>query len=986
MWPGLMRNWFIVAMLCMALFSLGCRTARRLEQGDLVQEPLLAGASHRYQLRLQSGDYLRLAAVQQGVDLVMTLRLSQKAVVTADGQTRILGPEPLHYLAEESGTYELEVLGLNHLGEGHYQLRVLAAGPSSVQDRARVAAFARLCEARALRDRGEDCRAAFQEAVDQCADTPELYVSARLEQALALLREGSSSQALQLLEDLVSGLDSESHTLHLVAACWGLAQAHMQMGMWEQGVKAWETAAHLAKLSGDPLLELVAHRLAGVACAGAGLHESAINFQDQARELAASQGLLEAEATACDGLGLNYSQMGRTQLARTYLDQAAGFWRDSDNNPKLARNRIWHGWTLSLDGDVGAAESAMKAALELVRETGDAVRLAVAYDRLGSVLRKGGRFQEALVHYRNALDLIPPDSENAAHTMINIAETLNGLEEWDESLALLETARSGLHPKNLHHLAHIHYLNAFALLGLDRKDEALSVARECLNALEGARMKVYNPLLGRGFSHSRDFYFENLAALFMDLGEQEQALIAVEQNRARSLAFRTAGRLADVDGLMDKAAEELAAITRRIDQLQASRGRVEPTSFQEEMWDLLLARYREFAAMAAQIRSLAPSKPTFQVKDIQTRLLDEDTLLLVYELGEDRSFVWAVARDAFQCYTLPPRSQIEARVGQLYQLLAENDGIGQQAKSKADWLSRHLLAPMLADFPEKRLWIVKDEALHYLPFAMLPIKDQPLIATRDLAMLPSVGYGLLLRKLLARRTPAPRTIAVFADPVFQPPGEASKEIVPSESLKRTLEERSMDKLPPLHYSREEARAILAMVDQDLGRAMLGYEAEPHALAEGKSYRILHFATHSFIHPKYQELSGIVLSLYDQQGRPRDGFLRTHLLETLDLPIELATLSACSTATGDQVRGEGVWGLAHAMMVAGAARVLVSLWNVDDRATARLMTHFYRGLFMEGKDPAAALSHAQRMMWRESHSPFHWAAFELQGEWRPFFSK
>ena len=153
--------------------------------------------------------------------------------------------------------------------------------------------------------------------------------------------------------------------------------------------------------------------------------------------------------------------------------------------------------------------------------------------------------------------------------------------------------------------------------------------------------------------------------------------------------------------------------------------------------------------------------------------------------------------------------------------------------------------------------------------------------------------------------------------------------------------------------------------------------------ELSQYRIVHFATHGLLNDEHPELSGIVLSLVDQTGRPQNGFLRLHDIYNLNLPAELVVLSACDTGLGKDVKGEGLVGLARGFMYAGAARVVASLWKVDDEATAVLMTHFYRLMLEDGKPPAAALRDAQIAIWKQQRwtAPYYWAAFVLQGEWR-----
>lgn len=149
------------------------------------------------------------------------------------------------------------------------------------------------------------------------------------------------------------------------------------------------------------------------------------------------------------------------------------------------------------------------------------------------------------------------------------------------------------------------------------------------------------------------------------------------------------------------------------------------------------------------------------------------------------------------------------------------------------------------------------------------------------------------------------------------------------------------------------------------------------------YRYVHFATHGLADSEHPELSTIVLSMVDENGAPQNGFLRAYEIYNLRLPADLVVLSACQTGLGKQIRGEGLVSLARGFMYAGAARVVVSLWNVDDVSTAELMSRFYRGILKDGLAPAAALRVAQIELWRQQRwqLPYYWAPFVLQGEWR-----
>ena len=199
------------------------------------------------------------------------------------------------------------------------------------------------------------------------------------------------------------------------------------------------------------------------------------------------------------------------------------------------------------------------------------------------------------------------------------------------------------------------------------------------------------------------------------------------------------------------------------------------------------------------------------------------------------------------------------------------------------------------------------------------------------------------------------------------------------------EPASGGRLPRLPFSRREAEAIRQVSPKGEVSVALDFRAsrEVAASPDLSQYRIVHFASHALLDSENPELSGIVLSLVDERGDPKDGFLRLHDIYNLNLPADLVVLSGCQTALGKQVKGEGLVGLIRGFMYAGAARVVASLWNVDDAATAELMSRFYRNMFLRGLRPAAALHSAQMEMaaqkrWRD---PYYWASFQLQGEWK-----
>jgi CHAT domain-containing protein len=255
--------------------------------------------------------------------------------------------------------------------------------------------------------------------------------------------------------------------------------------------------------------------------------------------------------------------------------------------------------------------------------------------------------------------------------------------------------------------------------------------------------------------------------------------------------------------------------------------------------------------------------------------------------------------------------------------------------------------------------------------------------------MPSASMLAALRDQLEGRPPAEGLLAVLADPVFELDDPRVRGL-PSSTASGTRVRGRLKPAPRhferLAFSRFEADRILALVPPAESFKATGFDADRTVVISGRlsGYRLLHFATHGELNTEYPELSRLVLSRVDAQGEPRaDDSIFAHEIYDLDLPADLVVLSACETALGAEIRGEGLLGLTQGFFYAGAARVLVSLWKVDDEATAELMAHFYESLLARGQQPARALREAQAAIrgqkrWR---APYYWAGFVLFGEWR-----
>jgi len=442
--------------------------------------------------------------------------------------------------------------------------------------------------------------------------------------------------------------------------------------------------------------------------------------------------------------------------------------------------------------------------------------------------------------------------------------------------------------------------------------------------------------------------------------------------------------------------KELTALTVELDQVQS--------------------RIRETSPPYAALTQPVP----LDVKDIQTKVLDEDTVLLEYALGAEKSFLWAVTPESVDIFDLPSRAEIESAARRVYELLtARNQKPPKETPparaarvrqadeaffSAAAKVSSMLLGPAAAQIGNKRLLIVGEGVLQYLPFAALPeptpdgaaqANPSPLIAKHEIITVPSASVVAVLRRETAGRKQAPKTLAVVADPVFSADDArvaqqksnakaAAKEVAPADAL-RSASDVGLQDFVRLRFSRSEADDIVRMAPAEATFKALDFDASRDTVLNSDlgQYRIVHFATHSLLNNEHPELSGVVLSLVDRAGRPQNGFLRLYDIYNLRLGSDLVVLSACQTALGGEIKGEGLIGLTRGFLYAGAPRVVATLWEIDDRTTAEVMKRFYEGMLARGERPAAALRAAQVTMWRTKgwDAPYYWAAFTLQGEWR-----
>ncbi len=431
------------------------------------------------------------------------------------------------------------------------------------------------------------------------------------------------------------------------------------------------------------------------------------------------------------------------------------------------------------------------------------------------------------------------------------------------------------------------------------------------------------------------------------------------------------------------------------------------TSAELEAWE---ARHQQFKAehdkVVAEIRSLNPSyeqviKPTaWDLARIQKEVVaDDQTTLLEFSIGSEKSYLWAITRSSIKSYELPNEEEIIKVAERVRKSLvtAPLSNTEDELSNAVQELARTILWPASEQLNSRRIIVVPDGILNYIPFQILPSpgSNEPLVANKEIVNAPSASILGELQQEAGQRRPAANLLAAFGDPVFAADDAQSNEVNPNEVTVnaarvrlalRDINFNGNDRrtFGPLFYAKRELDGLREVAGDN---ALIVREdaatREEFLKTDLSQFEILHLVTHGFFLPKYPEESGFVLSTLDREKKRVRGIVGLREIYELRAPVLLVVLSACQTALGKDVRGEGLLGLTRGFMYAGASGVVASLWEVDDAATSELMKVFYRNMLQQGMKPGEALRAAQNTIRQqpEWRSPYYWAAFTLQGESR-----
>lgn len=789
-----------------------------------------------------------------------------------------------------------------------------------------------------------------------------------------------------------------------------------------EALAKWKKIAELSKIKKDRVWEGVAYISYGLIHDTLGEYQDALDTYLQSLEVWRELGNDQFVASSLNNLGVIYHRIGEFEKAAIYYNQAVGLQRAKGDIKSVG---IYLNNLGNLYADLLEYEKAEKYfldSLEIKRED-ESVRgkrsLGASVNNLGKLLTKKGDFKKGIEYLVESLEIRKSvnDKWGEANSRLNLGKAQWDAGEHEEAFDNLNVSNEYSRVLGDRQMeAESFYLLAVAERERGNIDKAIENVSSGLELVEQIRSELVGSRARYSYLSTVYEFYELYTDLLVSRYEKTKSqsdlaksLQISERSRSRSLIellaeakvnFRQGIDVGLLSSLKDAQDELENKYSTRQSLLRGSAKPEQIAKVESEINHL----NSEIQALQVRIRRENPGYSdltqgrTVYLTEIQN-LLDDETVFLEYKLGEKRSFAWLVTRDGVEIAILPPRHEIEVKAREYYNLIVANDG-KQNAKSArmASALGETLLAPFSSKISKNRIAIVADGVLQYTPFSSVTVTKEnnrtaiPLIDENEIVMLPSASVLEQIRETREEHQKRGKAVAIFADPVFD---SKDSRISGVSDVANSLQNASLTKvlrdfkfgevLPRLLFSRQEARDISGFVDKDLAAVSLDFEANVKNLENGdlSRYGILHFATHGLLNTTNPELSGLVFSLYDQNGRPQDGFLSLNDIYNLKISSDMVVLSACQTALGKDIRGEGLVGLSRGFLYAGTNRVVASLWKVDDSATAEFMKRFYRNHLEKGLPASAALREAKLEMRKIPRytSPFYWSAFTLLGEWQ-----
>jgi len=958
-----------------------------------------AGDHREYHLSLNSDRACEVELDQIGADIALAVRDPSGERMLLD--LRESGPERFDIGGSGGGLYRLEVFPIKSFSGSRYRLMCKSLEPLSEAVRERMQAQLKASAGKALAGKGgtaqlQQAEKLYNESLEFWKRADDNWGTTVVTIQLAQVKHGLSDYA-----GASALFKQELASTRALNDPWAAGECWNNLGMteWQQAnigeaLNALHQSLQIYQELGYRYGQAVTLSNLGILYRETGSYSEARSRYREALRIAKSLGDQAGQAYLSSNLGVSEAALGLDEEALASLETALKLFRLTHQEVPAARTMLRIARIRLSAGKREVAAPMVAQALATLKRSGDRRSEADAEILLGRVAAGRREFVPAGEHFEKAISLFTPlgntiGRAEALHAWGLATFETGDLEraqaQFEEALALRSAAGvRDAEVETLYQLARVEKAR-------DRIDESRTHIDRALEIIETLRSWLAGPQMRMGYLAVRDDayllaidIYRELARHHPQAGFEALALDISERNRARALLDLYSEPAAALDQATSKEFETVRRMVnywsgRVADQATKEAPAAETANARQEVehWITRLHELDEQARFRHARYAELTAQPLAS-DNIQRDVLDADTVLLEYSLGQSRGTLWAVTRNSLEMFDLPPAPVIEAAAESLNRQIQQGPNAAAW-KAKAKKLSALLFNPARTSFTKRYVVIAADAGLREVPFGLLPIPDtgRPLMNHAETTVVSSASAVRVHREALRSRPPASRLLAIIADAVY----DAGDPRVPEKA--RHPVRIGFSRLP---FSRREAAALEAIATPPRTLKRVDFEANRDFVLRGglEPFRFVHFSAHEDLNLKHAELSSLVLSQVSANGRSRDGFLRAHEIETLRLRADLVVLGGCRSGLGPRIRAEGVIGIARSFLQAGAARALVSLWDVDDEASAEFMRRFYQVMLGPRRmTPGAALRDTQLSMSAdpEWQSPRNWAGWVMEGEWR-----
>ncbi|MBI4853664.1 MAG: CHAT domain-containing protein [Acidobacteria bacterium] len=1056
---------FSIAIILILIFSsnsyANTQDSKVLEPNKPVDRILSNKEPHIYSIPLKKQDFLVLTVDQLGIDIIVEVidPNGQKLDEVSDNSK---GQEALVMIADMEGDYKIRLIGVEDKSLsvptiGHYIVKIQEQRPSTKQDRALLQG--RELEVLAEIAFSQGIREKFLEAIKNYEQALELFQIAENKKEQAKALRGLALCYYSLNENLKS-IDYYEKSLAIwkeLGEQYSVATTLLAIGGVYYVIDDFQTALNYYEQS-LPLWIEVKNRYGegytlaaiGNAKVSTGDYFKAIECYYQAIVAYQAINEINAEASARFSLSNAFYLLGQYDESLNNYQQTLDTFRSTGDKEAEANTLASMGLVYAALEKKDDALDSYNKAIEKYKEKN--IVVAEAFTRLGisSVYLFAKEFDKAIDQGNQSLDIFLKYNDkrgeaialsNIGLVQFNAGEKEKAKENYQKSLDIFRSLgyRSG---------------EAAMLYGLASVARDTANLAEAKTKIEAALKIVDSPTLKITEQEIREFNFTTLRSYFdlyidvlmqlsktnPNMGYQKQAFQVNERARNRFLQ----DILTNIRPTINDVSPQLIAQERKVNQLIRNKIRSQmkllSADYSPQQLGNITRDLEKFSAEYEQIQKEIKQKapiygqlvyPDPIALNETQKLLDKDTILLEYWLGDQHSYLWVITPNKVESFELSKKAEIEDLARKFHLCLSARNSRIKYEQSKpvnqrpavaeadplveelSNTLSQILLKPIADKLGKSKLLIVGEGALHFIPFAALvdPVdetKKVPLLIAHEINILPSAHSLTLLNSSTSKTKLSELKVALFADPILsvdderlQGKGKKSRQenAVATDILKSLkdparlsveLAYRAADdtdvfnnsyRIPRLPLSDLETKQITTTLGKEKIKQTLGdaFNRVSTFNPEHSDYQVTHLSSYALINSKNPAISGIALSLFDNDAKEQDNFLKLKDLYNLPFTSQLLVISAGGTTMGKNIRSEGFYALTRGLIHSGTKQTLLSLWTIKDESRVELMSRFYQGL-AKNLQPAQALRAAQIAIWEQKRwqAPYYWAPFVIVG--------